>query len=97
MAERELASIAGECAATFGTTHLVAEHRLGALGLGETSIAIVVAHPHRAVAYDASRFVIEQVKRRLPIWKREGYIDGTSEWVNAGGIAERRPVQEQQT
>jgi molybdopterin synthase catalytic subunit len=96
MAEQELASIARECAATFGTTHLVAEHRLGALDLGETSIAIVVAHPHRAAAYDASRFVIEEVKRRLPVWKREGYVDGTSEWVNAGGVAQERPVQEQQ-
>lgn len=95
MAERELAAIAGECAATFGTTHLVTEHRLGLLGLGEASIAIVVAHPHRASAYDASRFVIEQVKRRLPVWKREGYVDGTSEWVNAAGVAEHRPVQEQ--
>ena len=97
MAERELAAIARECAKTFGTTHLVAEHRLGTLDLGETSIAIVVAHPHRGAAYDASRFVIEQVKRRLPVWKREGYVDGTSEWVNAGGVAQERPVQEQQT
>jgi molybdopterin synthase catalytic subunit len=96
MAERELAAIASECAATFGTTHLVAEHRLGALELGETSIAIVVAHPHRDAAYAASRFVIEEVKRRLPVWKREGYVDGTSEWVNAGGVAQERPVQEQQ-
>lgn len=96
MAERELAAIASECAASFGTTHLVAEHRLGELDLGEASIAIVVAHPHRAEAYDASRFVIEEVKRRLPVWKREGYVDGTSEWVNAGGLAQERPVQEQQ-
>jgi molybdopterin synthase catalytic subunit len=97
MAERELAAIASECAATFGTTHLVVEHRLGALDLGETSIAIVIAHPHRAAAYDASRFVIEEVKRRLPVWKREGYVDGTSEWVNAGGVAQEPPVQEQRS
>ena len=97
MAERELAAIASECAATFDTTHLVVEHRLGALDLGETSIAIVVSHPHRAAAYDASRFVIEEVKRRLPVWKREGYLDGTSEWVNAGGATQERPVQEQQS
>ncbi len=95
MAERELAAIASECAASFGTTHLVVEHRLGALDLGETSIAIVVAHPHRAEAYNASRFVIEEVKRRLPVWKREGYVDGTSEWVDAGGVAREAPVQEQ--
>jgi molybdopterin synthase catalytic subunit len=87
MAERELAAIASECAAQFGISHLAAEHRLGALELGDVSIAIAVAHPHRGEAYEASRFVIEEVKRRLPIWKREGYVDGTSEWVNAGGTA----------
>jgi molybdopterin synthase catalytic subunit len=94
MAERELAAIASECAETFGVTNLAAEHRLGALELGDTSIAIVVAHPHRAKAYEASRFVIEEVKRRLPIWKREGYADGTSQWVNAGGGAQQSSTLE---
>ena len=61
---------------------------------GDTSIAIVVAHAHRAQAYEASRFVIEEVKRRLPIWKREGYVDGTSEWVNAGGVAQQSAAPE---
>ena len=46
------------------------------------SVAIAVAHPHRGAAYDASRYVIEQIKRRLPIWKREHYADGTREWVD---------------
>lgn len=96
MAERELAAIASECAAHFGIAHLAVEHRLGALSLGDVSIAIAVGHPHRAEAYEASRFVIEEVKRRLPIWKREGYADGTSEWVNAGGVAHEQPAQEQQ-
>jgi len=95
MAGHELATIARECAAAFGISHLIVEHRLGALELGDTSIAIVVAHPHRGAAYDASRFVIEEVKRRLPIWKREGYLDGTSEWVNADGITEHSSAQEQ--
>lgn len=94
MAERELAAIARECAASFEIQHLVAEHRLGALALGEASIAIVVAHPHRAEAYEASRYVIEEVKRRLPVWKCEGYVDGTSEWVNAGGVAQQSSAEE---
>jgi molybdopterin synthase catalytic subunit len=95
MAERELAAIASECATRFAIAHLVAEHRLGELSLGDTSIAIVVSHPHRAAAYEASRFVIEQVKARLPVWKREGYVDGTSEWVNAGGASQGAQAQEQ--
>jgi molybdopterin synthase catalytic subunit len=97
MAERELAAIARECATAFDISHLVVEHRLGALDLGETSIAIAVAHPHRAAAYEASRFVIEEVKRRLPIWKREGYVDGSAEWVNAGGVAGHVSAPEHQS
>ena len=94
MAERELAAIASECASAYGIAHLAVEHRLGALALGDASIAIVVAHPHRAAAYEASRFVIEEVKRRLPVWKREGYVDGSSEWVNASGVSQPRAEQE---
>ena len=95
MAEREMASIATEAAERFGVTRLVVEHRLGALGLGDVSVAVVAAHPHRAPALDATRFVIEQLKRRVPIWKLEQYEDGTREWVASGigsresGIVER--------
>jgi molybdopterin synthase catalytic subunit len=97
MAERELAAIASECASAFGIAHLAIEHRLGALELGEASIAIVVAHAHRAPAYEASRFIIEEVKRRLPIWKREGYLDGSSEWVNASGVPQASAAPEHRT
>jgi len=55
---------------------------VGTLQIGEVSVAIAVAHPHRGAAYDASRYVIEQIKRRVPIWKREHYADGTREWVD---------------
>ena len=82
MAERELGSIVSEAADRFGTTHLVVEHRIGTLAVGEASVVIAVAHPRRAAAYDASRFVIEELKRRVPIWKREHYADGTREWVD---------------
>jgi molybdopterin synthase catalytic subunit len=97
MAERELAAIATECAGTFGIAHLAIEHRLGALALGDASIAIAVAHPHRGAAYEASRFIIEEVKQRLPIWKRERYVDGTSEWVNASGAPQHSAPREHQT
>lgn len=82
MAARELDAIVAEATARFGTTDIVVEHRVGHLALGEASVAIAVAHPHRAAAYDASRFVIEELKRRVPIWKREEYADGTREWVD---------------
>jgi molybdopterin synthase catalytic subunit len=82
MASEELDRIAGEAVERFGTVRLVVEHRLGTLTLGEASIAIAVAHPHRAAVLDAQRYVIEEVKRRVPIWKREHYVDGTRAWVD---------------
>lgn len=88
MAQRVLDAIVSECCARFGTADVVAEHRIGRLDLGEASVAVATAHPHRGQAYDASRFVIEQIKRRLPVWKREAYADGTREWVGAN----REPV-----
>jgi molybdopterin synthase catalytic subunit len=92
MAEREMTLILGEAAEKFGVTRLVIEHRLGSLGLGDVSVAVVVAHAHRAPALDANRYVIEELKRRVPIWKLEQYHDGTREWVGAGsGIAKPEP------
>jgi len=82
MAERELAAIVAEASRDFGRPDVVVEHRVGTLEIGEVSVAIAVAHPHRGAAYDASRYVIEQIKRRVPIWKREHYADGTREWVD---------------
>src|SRR5436305_11071319 len=76
MAARELDDIAREASEQFGTHDIVVEHRLGTLELGDASVAIAVAHPHRGAAYDASRYVIEQLKRRVPIWKLEHYTDG---------------------
>jgi molybdopterin synthase catalytic subunit len=82
MAARELAAIVGEAASRFGTDDIVVEHRLGSLDLGDVSVAAVAAHPHRAPAFDAARYVIEELKRRVPIWKLEHYADGTREWVD---------------
>jgi len=86
MAQRELDGIVKEAAARFGTTHVVVEHRLGTLSVGEASVAIAVAHPRRGAAFEASRFVIEELKRRVPIWKREHYVDGTREWVDPTSV-----------
>ena len=92
MARRELAAIADEAAVRFATAHVAVEHRVGYLGLGEASVAIAVGHPRRAPAYEASRYVIEEIKRRVPIWKREHYADGGREWVDPTGGAERAPA-----
>ncbi len=87
MALRELRAIVEEGAATFDTADVVVEHRLGELQVEEISVGIAVGHPHRDAAYELSRWVIEELKRRVPIWKREHYTDGTREWVDPSGHA----------
>ena len=82
MASRELERIVSEAAEQFGGVTIVVEHRVGTLALGDVSVAIAASHPHRRDALDATRFVIEELKRRVPIWKREHYTDGTREWVD---------------
>ena len=81
MAEKTLADIAAEASHRFGTDRITVLHRIGELDVGEVSTAIAVATPHRGEAYDASRYIIEEIKKRLPIWKRERYADGDSDWV----------------
>lgn len=81
MAEETLRRIAEEAAVRLGTDRIAVIHRTGLLEVGETSVAIAVASPHRDRAYEASRYVIEEIKKRLPVWKRERYADGETEWV----------------
>jgi molybdopterin synthase catalytic subunit len=81
MATPVLAEIAREAAAKLGTDRVAVVHRVGELAIGEVSVAIAVSSPHRAQAYDASRYVIEEIKKRLPVWKHEHYTDGRSKWV----------------
>jgi len=89
MAERELRDVVREAASRFGTDDIVVVHRIGSLDVGEVSVAIAAAHPHRGSAFDAARYVIEELKQRVPIWKREHYLDGTREWVHAGSASAR--------
>jgi molybdopterin synthase catalytic subunit len=97
MAERELSAIVAEAASRWHTDDIVVEHRTGELDLGDVSVAIVVAHPHRGPAYDASRYVIEELKKRLPIWKREHYAGGQQEWVaNAESASSRANARDLQ-
>ena len=81
MASPVLAEIAGEAATRLGTDRVAVVHRVGELAIGDVSVAIAVSSPHRAQAYEASRYVIEEIKKRLPVWKREHYTDGRSQWV----------------
>ena len=88
MAAEELSRIVGEASERFGTPHVVAEHRVGSLSLGDVSVGVAVGHPHRAPAFEAARYVIEEIKLRLPVWKQELFTDGTRAWVDARVIAD---------
>ena len=77
-----LDEIATEASTRWGAATVVV-HRHGVVGIGEAAVAIVTAAAHREEAYAANRFVIEAIKERLPIWKRERFVDG-SEWKRPG-------------
>lgn len=60
-------------------------HRLGHLELGDISVAVAVSTPHRVESFEAGQFLIDQLKIHVPIWKKENWIDGTTEWVHPSG------------
>ena len=57
-------------------------HRVGALAIGDMAVWVGATASHRAAAFDACRYIIEEVKTRLPIWKKEHYEEGDSGWIN---------------
>lgn len=81
MAIAELETIAREARERFGPLEIAMMHRTGRVALGEPSVAIVVAAPHRGAAFDACRYAIDAVKARVAVWKREVYRDGDTAWV----------------
>jgi len=83
MAGAVLREIADEAEARWPGSSVAVVHRTGVVPIGEAAVAIVVAAPHRSEAYEANRYVIEAIKQRLPIWKRERFADGT-EWKRPG-------------
>jgi len=85
MADAEIERIVTEAQRQWPGVRVALRHRVGRVPVGEASIAIVAAAPHRAEAFAACRHVIEEVKRRLPIWKKEYRIDGTAAWVDPSG------------
>jgi len=81
MALNELNKIADEAIEKSDLNRCIIVHRYGKVFPGETSIAIIVSAPHRAQTYEGSRYIIDEIKKRVPIWKKEHYTDG-SEWIS---------------
>jgi molybdopterin synthase catalytic subunit len=76
MALQELHRLAGEALGKFGIRNLALVHRLGRIEIGESSVLIAVYSAHRAAAFDACRWLIDTLKKRVPIWKKEYFEDG---------------------
>ena len=79
LALAELCAIGDEALARFGATVAIA-HRLGSLGVGEAAVGVAAAAAHRASAFDACEYAIDELKKRVAVWKRERYRDGAARW-----------------
>ncbi len=88
MAEAECARIVAEAESRWPVRVSLA-HRLGALEIGDVAVAVAAGAAHRDAAFAACRYVIEEAKTRVPIWKKEFYADGTVSWVDPTRAAER--------
>lgn len=84
MAESEFARLIAEARARWPEARIAIQHRIGFIPTGEASIGIAVAAPHRAEAYECSRFLIEETKVRVPVWKKEHLAHGERRWAEPG-------------
>ncbi|QDU42275.1 molybdenum cofactor biosynthesis protein MoaE [Symmachiella dynata] len=84
MALAKLAELETEARDRWPIIEVAMIHRIGHLELGEVSVAVAVSTPHRPDAFEAARHLIDRLKEIVPIWKKENFTDGTTEWVHPG-------------
>lgn len=84
MAERKLRELEAQACRDWPLVACSIVHRLGRVDLGETSVAVAVSSPHREAAFQAGKWLIDTLKQEVPIWKREHWADGSTEWVHPG-------------
>ena len=82
MAQKKMAQIGKEVQQRFAIGQIAIVHRLGHLDIGESSIVIAVAAPHRHAAFEACAYAMDRVKADVPVWKKEFFADGDTHWVN---------------
>jgi molybdopterin synthase catalytic subunit len=82
MAEKKMAEIERDTRQRWPIGEMAMVHRLGHLDVGEVSVAVSVSCPHRSHAFEACRFAIDRLKDLVPIWKKENWADGSTEWVH---------------
>ena len=88
LAEKEGARIVQAAIGKFGVTRAACVHRVGSLAIGDVAVWVGVSSRHRAEAFAACRYIIDEVKHRVPIWKKEHYVNGDSGWVNCERCAQ---------
>jgi molybdopterin synthase catalytic subunit len=88
LANKEGERIVSEAMQRFGVIRAACVHRIGALAIGDLAVWVGVSSRHRAEAFAACRYIIDEVKHRVPIWKKEHYVNGDSGWVNCERCAE---------
>ncbi len=88
LAVSEGEKIIAEARDKFGAAKVACVHRVGSLGLGEMAVWVGASAPHRDEAFAACRYVIDEVKLRVPVWKKEHYVEGDADWVNCARCAE---------
>jgi molybdopterin synthase catalytic subunit len=81
MAKKELMKIADEAKIQWEIPHLYIAHRIGYMAVGETSLIVGTTSPHRKESFEAMQYIINELKQRVPIWKKEFYASGHQEWV----------------
>jgi molybdopterin synthase catalytic subunit len=84
MAEAQIGKLETEARNRWPVDKVAIAHRLGHLELGEVSVAVAVSCPHRRQAFEAGKWLIDTLKTTVPIWKKENWADGTTEWVHPG-------------
>jgi molybdopterin synthase catalytic subunit len=84
MAESKLAELLEEARSRWPIVGAAIAHRLGRLELGEVSVAVAVSTPHRQQAFEAGKYLIDRLKEIVPIWKKENWADGGTDWVHPG-------------
>jgi molybdopterin synthase catalytic subunit len=82
LAEREGERIIVEAKARFDVIEACCAHRVGTLAIGDLAVWVGVSAAHREAAFDACRYIIDETKRRVPIWKREHYREGGADWLH---------------
>ncbi|MBM84124.1 MAG: molybdopterin converting factor [Planctomycetaceae bacterium] len=84
MAEAKMSELETETREQWPLENVGIVHRLGHLELGEISVAVAVSSPHRQQAFEAGKYLIDELKVRVPVWKKENWSDGSTEWVHPG-------------